>query len=299
MHAFAPPALFPCLAVAAAVSFADTPAPVEPADASLFDYDRDAPLELRVLDTATENGAILRDITFAGVDGPIKAYLVRPETAGTDSLAAILYVHWLGNPSTTNRTEFLHEAVALADRGIVSLLVDAMWSEPQWYQKRVPEEDYARSLAQIKNLRRSLDVLLSQPGVDAQRVAFVGHDFGAMYGAVMGAIDGRPATYVLMAGTPHFIDWFLFARQPAEPDAYRAQLDPLDPIHFIPRLAPASVFFQFASNDDYVTPEAAARSYAAARPRKQSATYDARHDLQHPDAAADRIAWLLRALAPK
>jgi hypothetical protein len=284
--------------VLAAAFGATTPSPALP-DASLFDYDRDAPLDLRVIDTATESDALLRDLTFAGVDGPIKAYLVRPAAETSAPLAAILYVHWLGNPSTSNRTEFLHEAVALADRGIVSLLIDAMWSEPRWYQNRIPEDDYARSLTQVKNLRRALDVLLAEPGVDPQRVAFVGHDFGAMYGAVMGAVDGRPATYVLMAGAPHFIDWLLFARQPAEPEAYRARLATLDPIHFVGQLAPAPVFFQFAATDDYVSADAASRFYAAARPRKQAATYEARHDLQDPDAAADRIAWLLRVLAPK
>lgn len=299
MHSFAPRALAAVFALATAAPFASGSEPVAPAAPALFDYDRDAPLEMRVLDTATENDAILRDIAFAGVNGPIKAYLVRPATAATDSLAAILYVHWLGSPSTTNRTEFLHEAVALADRGVVSLLVDAMWAEPKWYQNRIPEEDFDRSIAQIKNLRRALDVLLSQPGVDPQRVAFVGHDFGAMYGAVMGAVDRRPTTYVLMAGAPHFIDWFLFARQPADLENYRVQLAPLDPIRFLDQLAPAPVFFQFAANDDYVTPDDAAKIYAAARPRKQSATYDARHDLQNAEAAADRIAWLLRALAPK
>jgi len=276
-----------------------TPSPALP-DPALFDYDRNAPLEVRTLDTTTRDGAVLRDITFADIHGKaVKAYLVRPANPAADNLAGILYVHWLGNPSTTNRTEFLHEAVALADRGIVSLLIDAMWAEPHWYQNRIPEEDFDHGVAQIKTLRRALDVLLAEPGLDRNRIAFVGHDFGAMYGAVMGAVDRRPSSYVLMAGTPHFIDWFLFARQPANPDAYRDQLAPLDPIHFVGQLAPAPVFFQFASNDDYVTAEAAAKFYAAARPRKQSATYNARHDMQDADAAADRIAWLLRTLSPK
>lgn len=269
-------------------------------DPSLFDYDRDAPLDIRTHDTSAHDGAILRDITFADSQGqPTKAYVVRPPNPASNNLAGILYVHWLGNPSTTNRTEFLHEAVALADRGIVSLLIDAMWAEPHWYQNRVPEEDFDHGVAQIKTLRRALDLLLAEPGIDSNRIAFVGHDFGAMYGAVMGAVDRRPSSYVLMAGAPHFIDWFLFARQPANPEAYRTQLAPLDPINFVGHLAPSPVFFQFASNDDYVTAEAAAKFYAAARPRKQTATYNARHDLQDADAAADRIAWLLRTLSPR
>lgn len=268
---------------------------VVPASDSLFDYDHSTPLDVQEVGSETRDDAVIRDIVFAGLKSRIKGYIVSP-ARGEDSLAAILYVHWLGQRETTNRTEFLNEAVALAGQGVVSLLVDAMWAEPKWYEKRIPEEDYERSITQVIDLRRSLDLLLSQRGVDSSRVAFVGHDFGAMYGVIMGAVDGRPSTYVLMAGTPHLADWLLFARQPKSMDDYRRQLAPLDPINFVPRLAPRPVFFQFAANDEYVSPMAAQEFYGAARPRKQTAMYDAGHGLQKPEATVDRIDWLMRML---
>lgn len=262
---------------------------------SLFAYDRAAPLEVREVARETRGGALIRDITFEGGKGPVKAFLIAPEGGG-ESLAGILYVHWLGDPETTNRTQFLVEATALASQGIVSMLVETMWAEQDWYKKRVPEEDYARSVQQVIELRRALDVLLAQPGADPQRIAYVGHDFGAMYGAVMGAVDRRPTSYVLMAGTPHLIDWFLFAQKPKSLDDYRRQLAPLDPVAFVSRLAPAPVLFQFASQDEYVSADAAATFFAAARPRKHMAVYDAGHDLRVPDASADRVTWLIRLL---
>jgi fermentation-respiration switch protein FrsA (DUF1100 family) len=112
----------------------------------------------------------------------------------------------------------------------------------------------------------------------------------------MGAVDRRPSTYVLMAGTPHLIDWFLFARQPKSLEDYRRQLAPLDPINFAPKLAPTPVFFQFGANDEYVPPAAAEKFYGAALPRKQTAMYDVGHDLQKPEATVDRINWLMRML---
>jgi dienelactone hydrolase len=271
-----------------------TSAPVS----DLFAYDRAAPLN--VLETGREvrDVALVRDITFVPIDKPVKAYLVTP-TSATGQQAAVLYVHWLGEPKSTNRTQFLDEAVALAGRGVASLLVDTMWAEPKWYANRVPEEDFVRAVRQVVELCRAMDLLLAQPGIDPGRVAFVGHDFGAMYGMIASAQDHRAKTYVFMAPTPHFIDWFLFRQQPKDLEAYKKQLATIDPVLFVPKLAPASVFFQFANKDHYVTAEEAAEFYAAALPRKQQATYEATHDLHPPEVAADRLAWLARELGLK
>jgi hypothetical protein len=102
-----------------------------------------------------------------------------------------------------------------------------------------------------------------------------------------------------MAPTPHFVDWFLFRQQPKDLVAYKAQLAQIDPVLFVPKLAPAPVFFQFASKDFYVTAEEAAEFYAAALPRKHQATYDADHGLHAPEVTADRMAWLVRELGVK
>lgn len=266
----------------------------EPA-ADLFAYDQSAPLAVQEVGRETRGAAVVRDLTFTPVDKPVKAYLVTP-AAGSGPAAAILYVHWLGEPKTTNRTQFLDEAVALAGRGVVSLLVDTMWAEPGWYKARVPEEDYARAIHQVIEIRRAMDLLLAHPGIDPARVAFVGHDFGAMYGMIASAQDRRAKAYVFMAATPHFVDWFLFRQQPKDLEAYKRQISAIDPVLFVPQLAPAPVFFQFASKDFYVSAEEANEFYAAAGPRKQMATYEAEHGLHPPEVAADRVAWLVKEL---
>jgi cephalosporin-C deacetylase-like acetyl esterase len=260
---------------------------------ALFNYDTKADLNIQEVGVETHGTVSVHDITFIGVKDPIKAYLVVPD--GNGPFAGILYVHWLGeSPETTNRTEFLDEAIKFAPRGAVSLLVDAMWAKPGWYGQRVPEDDYAASIQQVIALRRAMDVLLAQPKVDSKRIAYVGHDFGAMYGAVMGGVDPRPTTYVLMAGTSEFQLWYLYAAKPKSLPDYQKQMSVLDPIHYIAQISNASFFFQYAEGDVYIPADRAAEFYNAAPVPKVMATYKADHSLTTPEVSADRMAWLVQ-----
>src|SRR5687767_6574728 len=91
------------------------------AQAALFRYDAAADLKVQEAGVEKQGTASVHDIRFTPVPGadPVKAYLVVPE--GTGPFAGVLWVHWLGEPATTNRTQFLKEAVDLAPKGIVSL----------------------------------------------------------------------------------------------------------------------------------------------------------------------------------
>lgn len=276
--------------------------PVTPGitDAKLFAYDASRSLDVKVVGEETRGSARVQDITYVGTTDPIRAYIVSPaQTSG--SHAAILYVHWFGGEETTNRTQFLEEAIALADRGVISVLVDTQWSKPKWWENRTLETDRDAAIAQVIELRRAMDLLVTQPGVDRKRIAIVGHDFGAMFGSVMGAADGRAKTFVLLAPTPRISNWYLLGRklEPAAADAYRASFFPLDPVEWAAQLAPASVFFQFASKDGYVPARHAWEFYGAALPRKVMATYDTNHEMHLPAVGEDRVAWLARELELK
>ena len=93
----------------------------------LFAYDAAAPLRVEVAGSKAAGAATIQDVTFvARPDRPaerVAAYIVAPATP-RPAMAAVLWVHWLGEPATTNRTEFLDEATAMAGHGVVSVLVD-------------------------------------------------------------------------------------------------------------------------------------------------------------------------------
>jgi pimeloyl-ACP methyl ester carboxylesterase len=187
--------------------------------------------------------------------------------------------------------------VALAKSGATSLLIDTMWSEAEWFPQRKTSEDYAASIAQVRELARALDLLLAQPGVDPARVAYVGHDFGAMYGALLAGIDRRPSLWAMQAGTSSFADWFLL-NQRLEGEARQKIVDelaPLEPVLYIGAAAPAPVLFQFGDVDPYVPKTSADAFVAAAGEPKKVIWYEAGHELD-AKARSDRIAWLKEKL---
>jgi dipeptidyl aminopeptidase/acylaminoacyl peptidase len=241
----------------------------------------------------------VQQLTYGQLDGSRNAAtLVTPvlsEAAARAQGPAILFLHWYGPPHpTSNRTQFLPEAVELAGAGVVSLLVDTPWSRERWFGTRDSGKDYEFSVQMAKDVRRALDVLLAQPGVDKTRVAVVGHDFGAMWGALAVADDPRVTHFVYAAGTPSFTDWYLYTpkRDGADRDAFVARLAPLDPIKYLPKIAPRPVLLQFGTRDEHVTNEAATAQAEATREPKTVKIYqNAGHELTYP-ARVDRIAWL-------
>ena len=272
-------------------------AAANPLAASAFSYDRNAPLDVRVAHRITVAQTVREDVTFAAPSGArIHAEIVAPAKS-TGKRAGVLFVHWLGDPKTTNLTEFEPDALALAQHGITSVLVDAMWSQPHWFmQVRSTATDYRDSIAQVVNLRRALDVLQAQPGVDAARIAYVGHDFGAMYGAVLSGVDPRPRWYVLMAGTSSFSEWFLLGKKPADIPAYQAQMAPLEPLQYLAQSKASGYLFQFSQKDEYIPPDRQMRFFGAAPLPKALYLYDADHSLRIPQAYSDRVSWLLGRL---
>jgi dienelactone hydrolase len=260
--------------------------------------DPGTPLEMKVLSTSDRSGVSVVELTYAGASGraPVQATLVRPP-AGSKRGPAVLWVHWLGEPATTNRTEFVAEAVELAQQGAVSLLVEALWSQPNWYKQRTMDEDPAAFTAQVISLRRGLDLLTQEPGVDPARLAVVGHDFGGMTGMLAAAADGRPRSQVLLAMTPRFEQWMFYdpRKRPTDEQAYRQQLAAIAPIDALPALEGATLI-QLANEDFYVPPKEIEIWRKALAGRGELRTYATSHAMEAPQVRKDRQEWLQRTL---
>jgi dienelactone hydrolase len=180
---------------------------------------------------------------------------------------------------------------------VMSLLVDAIWSSPGWFEKQPFEKDFEGSVRQVVQLRRAADVLMARPDVDPKRVALVGHDFGAMYGVLAGASDPRFKTFVFLAPTATLAEWYLLRDEsPKDKAAYVKQMEAIDPVRWIGRIAPASVLLQFAAQDQYVAKERAQLLIDAAQPPKLARFYATNHALGTSDGVNERFRWLSREL---
>jgi sugar lactone lactonase YvrE/dienelactone hydrolase len=277
-----------------------TPAGAETLSA-LFADDARTPPAVKVLGTEARDGVTVEDITFEGSGGaPVEAYLVRP-SEGRGAFAGVLFVHWFSPPHpTSNRTQYLEEARALARRGAVSLLVSTFWSDPARYRARRWQDDFQNTVNQARDLRRALDVLVSRPGVDAARVGFVGHDYGAMFGALLSGADARPKAYALIAGAARFLDWYLFGTSSGVPvgadlENFRKRFATIDPVSAV-RQSKAAFFFQYGEDDRYTPRENFVELYLAAPAPKRLATYASDHPMDAEAIRRDRTEWLAERL---
>ena len=276
-----------------------------PSGAHSFDYDRNAPLDIKDVGVEQRGNVAVHDISYASPKGGrVPAYLVVP--SGSGPFAAVIWGHWYWtNSEFRNRKEFLAEAIALAHAGVVSLLTDGPIARPGHVENKTPlsDRDEMDLIQQIVDMRRGADLLLARKDVDPKRLAYVGHSYDASVGGFLSGIDKRFTAFVLMAGglsdeldnkTKEMQNY----RQKVGPekfDAFAAKWAWLDPGKFVSHAAPATVFLQYASQETFLNPEHA-RAYAAlVSDPKRFKEYDAPHAL-NAEARRDRITFLTEQL---
>lgn len=248
-------------------------------------------------------GATIDDITYPdSTDRPTAAYLVRPDVAPAvpaEPGPAVLAWHWFDTEAPDgDRTQFLDEAVTWARHGITSLLPQGHF--PWQTAPSGAAADIAQIEADVDRLHRGVDVLRAEAGVDAGRLALVGHDFGGMLAAVAAPDVAGLRALVVIAATPRWGDWFL----PFWPIAddridYLRALRPLDPIERIGQVgaaAPTDLLFQFGRRDFFIAAMTGLEFRAAAPAGSQLLAYDDEHAMRDPQVMTDRLAFLLRAL---
>ena len=238
----------------------------------------------------TVPGGTIHDVIYDSSGRKVSAYLLIPD--GQGPYAAVLFAHMYTGRGGVDRHEFVDEATSLLKLGVVSLLPQGQF--PWREDPSGIDHDQAAIDAQVADFKAAADVLLEQPGVDAARLAFVGHDYGAMLGALLMARDARFKGAVLMTGDPTWVTWFAaywqFLTTDAEKAGYASRMAAYDPVNVLPTTK-AAYLLQFGSSDIYITRAEADRLAAAAPGDKSVRFYAAGHEL-NATAMADRLTWL-------
>ncbi len=292
------------LFLAAAVA---TPAPT-PAPATHFAYDPKAPLDAITTGVETRGDVVIQDLTYASpMGGRVPAFLVVP--AGRGPFAAVLWGHWYWeNSAMKSRRQFLDEAVVLARSGVVSLLTDGPVARPGYVSDKTPmnAKQFEDLVQQVVDMRRGADLLLARQEVDPRRLAYVGHSTNAAVGGILAGVDRRFKAYVLMAGAlSDQVDYRSEEYRTYIAKIGRAKWDPFvaahawaDPGPWVATAAPAKVFLQYATHEDFLTPARAKEYAAVVSEPKTFKLYDAPHAL-NAEARRDRLVFLSEALSVK
>jgi dienelactone hydrolase len=279
--------------VATATVPVPTPTPVPIADLRpLFDYPA-APLDVQEASIEVQGDVAVHDLSYASpMGGRVTAYLVVPP--GEGPFAGILFLH----PGGGSRASFLDEALALAQAGAVSLLIDGPEARPEPWGGEfnyTPENDRLLFIQSVVDMRRGLDLLATREDVDPERVGFVGSSYGAHMGGVLAGVETRIQAYVLMSGFSRYserIPGHIANVLPAEDlAAYLEAIVPLDAANYVGHAAPAALLFQCGRQDEIIDEVTLAHYYEAASRPKEILWYDAGHALDD-QAWRDLTRWL-------
>jgi dienelactone hydrolase len=281
-----------------------------------WEYDTRAPLNLKQAGVQERDGVKIHDISYSSPlgdrgaavgpnGGIVTAYLVVPP--GKGPFPAVIYGHWcMPGSEKKNRTQFLDEAIVLANSGVLSLLPDHVSVHPGFIEDNSPLNDkqIAVEVQQDVNLRRGADLLVARRDVDPKRLAYVGHSCDAKAGGFLSGIDKRFKAFVIMAGdlsdkvnmtTKEFQNYR--RKVGAEKfDVFTARYAWMDAGEYVSRAAPAVVFLQYASEEPFLNGDLAKKYFEIASEPKKLKVYDAQHAL-NSEATRDRIAFLAEQLS--
>jgi cephalosporin-C deacetylase-like acetyl esterase len=270
---------------------AQSPDPVK-----LFAYDNTLPLDVQEKSVVVRDGVRVRDITYASPKGGrVPAFVVEP--IAQRHYAGVVFLPW----TQGNRSSFLPEGILLAQAGAVSVMIDPPSVRPEPWRARggfdIPEIEQEGHIQAVVDVRRAVDLLVARPDVDPARLAYVGHSYGASLGGAVALSETRFKTLILMAGFPSWTETFraldTVKSVPKDKlDKWLEFIAPLDALNYIGRAAPASLFFQYARQDESVGEQAAKEYFNAASSPKTLNWYDSGHEFNDISALRDRAEWL-------
>ncbi len=280
-----------------------------------FDYDTTLPLNATIVSDEDQAGTRVQLIEYDSAQGGrVPGYLLVPPAAGKRPV--ILLANGLGS----SKSMILELAPYLATFGLefAVFCIDAPEHGPrgegggtQFFSLDL--ERTRRNIVQgVDDYRRALDYIATRDDLDAERVCLAGASLGAILGTMVTALEpARIKTAILAVGGADYGKIIADSQHPAiaalreyaqaalgsanpfDLPELRAQADPLDPLHYAPRLGDRPILV-LGAQDDEVIPHSAGQRLAelAVGSPKVVEWYPGGHMLA-PDLVLPRLlSWL-------
>ena len=269
--------------------------PATAAERALFAYDVNAPLNLTRTVDSTKAGVEFSTISYSSPDGGSVPGTLAVPIGRTGLRPGIVLGHPGPGPVAAQ-----FELLALAQRGAVVVMIHAPYIRRGGFgPPTLTTLDRPEQIQMMKDLQRSVDVLLAQANVDPARIAFAGYSYGGMIGVHFAGIEKRLKAAVITAGYGGSVTAAtntnnlqqLSTVSCATRTAWFQDNIPVEPIRFISGASPTALLFQIAMFDTAVLPEDAQAAYNAASSPKEVLYYNTGHGLNQ-QATLDRFTWL-------
>ena len=265
----------------------------------LFEYDREASLDIQEVSRRGEEDLSGVEITYASPKGGrVPATLIVPGDAGP--FAGLVMM----------RSMELEFGMRYADYGAVVIYVDPPSFRPQNSGPRgiltFTEQDREEQIQLIIDLRRAVDLLMARTDVDSERIAYLGVSYGGAMGGLLSGVENRLQAYVLVVGDGGLVTHVTNPENLTMPlneffEDYKAWIDEMwsiEPIHYVNHASPTPILFQNALRDQYVNVEDAIRYQEMASEPKQVIWYDSTHWPLPEEAVMDNAKWLQQFIGP-
>lgn len=270
-----------------------------------FEYNGKQPFDTACEPVGARTDAMMEGCGFTGPKGGRLNFIKVSPKNGKPPFAGVIFQHG-GGQSMTN---YLSEGFILARAGVVSILADApARGEGKNSEINTMKLEAARDhqAEVVVTERRVLDLLLQQTGVDPKRIAYVGHSYGGIAGAVLAGVEPRISTFVLLGAIPSYAQhmetngagYWQDMRKSMSPADFARTLKLIretDPDHFLPA-ARAPILIQCASFDTPDNVKGCPEVHRLAGGPKQIKWYDDDHNFTSLEALRDRLQWLEKNL---
>lgn len=272
-----------------------------------FQYDRDIPLDARVVDARETPDYIREKIVFTGVrDSRVPGYLAIPKT-GSPPYPLILQMHG-GVPE--GKEAFWDERLPYVDKAVTRALLQAGFAvltlDAQYHGERHTPNDYVSGTGEILfqrgwkykfldlvvqstvEYRRALDYLATRPEIDTTRIGAHGYSLGGMMTTYLTAADPR-----IKASVPCVTALNIYG-----PAAARLQVpDVLAPWQYARDMGHRPFLMMMSRTDPFYSVREAQRLYESiAGPSKEVRFYDCEGHCLPEGHAPDVVAWFQRHL---